>query len=47
MMQKSLFIKQKQAHRFQNQSQVYRNRKHGGEGGVGSMGIRYTQEPGV
>ena len=42
MIQKNLFRKQKQTHRFQNQSYGYHKGNNDGEGGIRSLQITYT-----
>ena len=42
MIQKNLFIKQKQIHRFQNQSCGYHRGNNWGKGRIGKVGITYT-----
>ena len=42
LMQGSLFIEQKQTHRFQNQSYGYHRGKRCGEGEIGRLGVTHT-----
>ena len=42
MIQKDLFAKKKQAHRFQKQSYGYHRSNHCGKGGAGRVGITHT-----